>query len=676
MRKITMFVSASALACAVAGFAHAQCDVTPPPGAFQTTDGCGITPDTNGGCNASPNVFTNVGSVSTGSPITVVGEFGTYDTNGDPLNTESRDLDWLLVTTPTAGKLRLSLTARNYLNAQQAATVVFIKRNVDVANPCLGAFDVGIQSTACPHDRELFVGAGTHLIVVTVPFDTAGSVANQCGPYRLNIALDPLENAECGVSSDSCTTPHATGGCSNIGCCEQVCGFNPFCCLTGWDASCVDLAVDQCGLFLYNCQSPGGAPSNDCATNPRVITVGQTGVVVANANAGTDGPGPAVGLCGSPMGKDLWYRIQAPGNGALTVSMCASSTIGDSVMEIYRLGTDPVMTPTRAQNLPSLFIGCVDDTCGVTAGTEALTLIDAVEGEYYLIRIGGWYDSTTGSAANAATFSHNLETSFERVVYTTGPQIAVLNGATLTNLGLSSGCIAANSPQRWLAMPWTAPAFEGSPSWNITKITAKGFVPAGNTNETMNWIVWNRSGTARPVDGDQVASGFVTFPTGYDNPADDAANASHDIVTDFNIAPGDYYLTVYGANSNCPTLLSNFAWFVSAPAGIDLVDGQGPYCWRSVTFPSPGFTRTTLPPQYTMPAGGNPNDLYNCAFDVFGNPNAAACPGDFNSDGQVGGPDLTVLLAGWGSAAGDINGDGTTNGLDLTALLAAWGPCQ
>lgn len=53
------------------------------------------------------------------------------------------------------------------------------------------------------------------------------------------------------------------------------------------------------------------------------------------------------------------------------------------------------------------------------------------------------------------------------------------------------------------------------------------------------------------------------------------------------------------------------------------------------------------------------------------------CPADINGDSTVGGSDLTLVLAGWGSAGdSDINGDGTTNGTDLAAVLAAWGPCQ
>ena len=45
-------------------------------------------------------------------------------------------------------------------------------------------------------------------------------------------------------------------------------------------------------------------------------------------------------------------------------------------------------------------------------------------------------------------------------------------------------------------------------------------------------------------------------------------------------------------------------------------------------------------------------------------------------DGQVSGPDLSVLLASWGTAGlGDLDRNGVVNGLDLTVLLSAWGPC-
>ena len=56
-------------------------------------------------------------------------------------------------------------------------------------------------------------------------------------------------------------------------------------------------------------------------------------------------------------------------------------------------------------------------------------------------------------------------------------------------------------------------------------------------------------------------------------------------------------------------------------------------------------------------------------------PPANPCPADFNGDGIVGGADLGLLLAAWGSPRGDLDGDGTTSGADIGLLLAAWGDC-
>lgn len=676
MLRTSLWICAAWTMLAVAGSARAQCNVTPPAGAVQTSDGCGGGLDANGGCGVSPPAFTDLGSLSAGSSINVVGQIGTFDTNGSPNSTEARDLDWMVLTTPTAGKLKLSLAARNNLNQPQARSVIFVARNVDIADPCPATFQIAIESPACPHLQELYVGAGTHLIAVTTPLDTPGSVQNRCGSYLLNVALEALQYPVCGTSDEPCVMPHAARGCENIRCCERACAFDPSCCLTAWDADCANYAVVQCGLFLYGCQTAGGAPENDCATNPRDIVPGQAGVIVANATATTDGPGPGMQLCEDAMGKDLWYRIQSPGNGRLTLSMCGSAPAGDSVVEVYRLGTDPSIDAARAQSLPDAIIGCADDTCGNLAGTEEVTILDARQGEYYLIRIGGWYNPLNGGPETAATFSHRLDSKFEYLIYSTGPQqrLRLTSTGAPIDVGLGSGCPSQSQPNRWLAMPWTAPPAPGASSWRVSTITAKGFTPVGATNTTLNFVVWNRNGTARPTEADQRASGTVPFPVPYDQSGDYYPDASHDIAADFEVTQGDYYLTVYGSNPSCPTVPSNFSWLVMARDGISFVDNAGPFAWRSATFPTPGFERWTLS-GYTVLDGEDPNDIVNCVFDIFGTPNVPPCLGDLNGDGQVSGLDLTTLLAGWGTAEGDLNADGTTDGLDLTVMLAAWGAC-
>jgi len=54
-----------------------------------------------------------------------------------------------------------------------------------------------------------------------------------------------------------------------------------------------------------------------------------------------------------------------------------------------------------------------------------------------------------------------------------------------------------------------------------------------------------------------------------------------------------------------------------------------------------------------------------------------ACAADLDGDGEVGGADLGVLLAAWGTGdqLPDLDESGIVDGADLGVLLAAWGSC-
>lgn len=56
---------------------------------------------------------------------------------------------------------------------------------------------------------------------------------------------------------------------------------------------------------------------------------------------------------------------------------------------------------------------------------------------------------------------------------------------------------------------------------------------------------------------------------------------------------------------------------------------------------------------------------------------APPCPGDLTGDGMVGGDDIGLLLAMFGTSdpAGDLNGDGLVDGGDIGSILAQWGFC-
>ena len=54
-----------------------------------------------------------------------------------------------------------------------------------------------------------------------------------------------------------------------------------------------------------------------------------------------------------------------------------------------------------------------------------------------------------------------------------------------------------------------------------------------------------------------------------------------------------------------------------------------------------------------------------------------ACIADLDGDGNVGGSDITMLLAQWGEPSdADLDGSGTIDGPDLTIILGNWGSCS
>lgn len=63
-----------------------------------------------------------------------------------------------------------------------------------------------------------------------------------------------------------------------------------------------------------------------------------------------------------------------------------------------------------------------------------------------------------------------------------------------------------------------------------------------------------------------------------------------------------------------------------------------------------------------------------CEVDAFARVAPCASPADFDCDGAVGGIELSMILAAWGTKdpALDLDGDGVIGGGDLTMVLAAW----
>ncbi len=151
------------------------------------------------------------------------------------------------------------------------------------------------------------------------------------------------------------------------------------------------VCADQSGIFQgigtscaeTTCFVP---PDNDLCENAIQLTGVEQTVPFDNSCAGVDGPSPVTCDAGpAPFGADIWYQIESPCCGQMTVSLCSGTTF-DSVMAIYG-GQDTCSCPTDA----STQLGCGDDTCGVAAGAPTIT-IPVVNDACYSIRIAGFND--------------------------------------------------------------------------------------------------------------------------------------------------------------------------------------------------------------------------------------------------------------------------------------------
>ncbi len=73
----------------------------------------------------------------------------------------------------------------------------------------------------------------------------------------------------CGAGSGDCFSPNGSPGCDDTDCCNDVCGQDPFCCLSEWDQKCVESVEPECGLFevcesaVGNCFAPNSTAGCD-----------------------------------------------------------------------------------------------------------------------------------------------------------------------------------------------------------------------------------------------------------------------------------------------------------------------------------------------------------------------------------------------------------------------------
>lgn len=212
-----------------------------------------------------------------------------------------------------------------------------------------------------------------------------GGYQGATGAGSLQITFTTSQFEACLTSTESCGEVHASGGCSDLTCCENVCFFFEDCCTVAWDQACLDIAVSECGIFLYSC--PAGGPANDCAANATVVLANSV-LAYNTTNANTDGPNQAECNSGEsdlPIHKDVWYRFTAPANGFATASNCNDGTF-DSKIALYDVGDWSQFDP---QLLPDYFMACNEDCADDPLFNSEQTVAVNV-GRTYLVRLGGY----------------------------------------------------------------------------------------------------------------------------------------------------------------------------------------------------------------------------------------------------------------------------------------------
>jgi hypothetical protein len=231
-----------------------------------------------------------------------------------------------------------------------------------------------VASNLCATSVEaICLPPGPYLLVVAPGEpDAIGEEVVDCAfaEYRLAIAcLDPCDDP-CGTAEGACGIAHGGLGCDDPECCASVCDLDPICCTAGWDALCVEAATSLCGLE---------APPNDLCSMAIPASEGPTPFTTIGATL----DGPELPLqCDEGFGlsleADVWFVHEAICNGPLRIETCGTSDF-DSRIAVYRGGC-------KALEL----VACNDDGLFCAPAGASRVLVDAVCGEAYLIRVGGF----------------------------------------------------------------------------------------------------------------------------------------------------------------------------------------------------------------------------------------------------------------------------------------------
>lgn len=263
------------------------------------------------------------------------------------------------------------------------------------------------------------------------------------------------------------------------------------------------------------------------------------------------------------------------------------------------------------------------------------------------------------------------------LVHTTGAPLAVCFNGAPSLLGFISGTLAT-STERWSAIP-----FKVAAATTLKEVDVFWFGQAGSEADTVNYIIWKRTGLNKPTSNADKFSEGVLGPfdmfAGKGTGVEALSGSLFTYPMNVPIPAGDYYLTVYGAGGPPDNWI---AWFTGGDKQDEALELTPSSMWRSANFPTPGFVQYTTPALSPILSQPDFDDSYNPCFALWA---AGGCKGDITGNGKTCQEDLGALLASYGLCEGQPGynplanlapnspGPQCIDQADLGALLADFG---
>ncbi len=220
----------------------------------------------------------------------------------------------------------------------------------------------------------------------------------------------------CRFAEGPCDLVHPSLGCNVPTCCDVVCDQDPFCCLFGWDSTCVARAHAYCGdsfpVANDDCYSPvpgaGAIMLNECSDNhdqcfaDADCPLGQQcladGATTMTNDRATVSSGE--GFCCHPDGAGMtgyggiWAKFTATETSA-RVHTCAANNepATDALLQVFR-ATDHSSPEAACSSLVP--IRCNDDGGCLDEGQASICLYDLTIGETYYVLLDSKTAGTKG----------------------------------------------------------------------------------------------------------------------------------------------------------------------------------------------------------------------------------------------------------------------------------------